>query len=193
MNRDDHPDLGSRQQVASFDDVRDAVRRVWPVAYAEGSTGTERSWWVRTEGGEARLIGHSWQVRGSDAFWLRVWSPIEELKIIDPYRGEVLYEYDGPRSFVLDLKGEKFLFHNCEDDHETGNLGFLVVHISQRDLDAVVGENVELRPLLDRDPLWLLTCNYHSQILRVELASAQTRLEGLPAPGCGIRPGPVSP
>lgn len=72
MNRDLHPELGAKQRFEDFEAVVDAVRAVWATAYAEGSTGPERSWWVRDGSGAAVLVGHSWPVRGSHEIWLRL-------------------------------------------------------------------------------------------------------------------------
>lgn len=75
MNRDIHGDeLGERQRVSSYEAAADAVRSVWPRAYAEGSTGAERSWWVR-DGSETTLVAHSWPGRLRVGFWLRVKVP----------------------------------------------------------------------------------------------------------------------
>lgn len=54
-------------------DVLGYVREVWPTAYREGSTGSERSWWIRTDGQEAVLVAHSFPVRGRDdtEMWVR--------------------------------------------------------------------------------------------------------------------------
>jgi hypothetical protein len=71
MNRDLHPDLGPRQRIVSAELALRLVREVWPGAYAEGSTGPERSWWVKTDD-EPLLVAHHWQIRRSPDFWLRI-------------------------------------------------------------------------------------------------------------------------
>lgn len=75
MLKDIHPDLGPRTRVATVEKALAAVRKVWPQAYLEGSTGFQRSFWVDLAG-EAELVGHCWEIRGiSGDFWLRVRQP----------------------------------------------------------------------------------------------------------------------
>jgi hypothetical protein len=64
MPIDIHKELGRRQIFRDFEAVLRKVRSVYPEAYAEGSTGPERSWWIRTDDGMI-LIGHSWPIRSS--------------------------------------------------------------------------------------------------------------------------------
>ena len=73
MNRDLHPELGKRQRVASLDECLGLVRVAYPNAYMEGSTGVERSFWVR-----GNLVAHAWPVRGkTEEMWLRVLATAE--------------------------------------------------------------------------------------------------------------------
>jgi hypothetical protein len=73
MLKDIHPDLGPRSRVSSIEEALTHVRKVWPSAWREGSTGFQRSFWVKDAGGEAVLVGHCWEIRGrEDDFWLRV-------------------------------------------------------------------------------------------------------------------------
>ncbi len=58
---DIHKHLGPRRIYPDFAAVLHKVRAVYSKAYAEGSTGPQRSWWIRTESGTV-LIGHSWPV-----------------------------------------------------------------------------------------------------------------------------------
>jgi hypothetical protein len=73
MMKDIHPDLGPRKRVSSIEDALANVRKVWPSAWMEGSTGFQRSFWIRGADGLGALVGHCWEIRGrSDQFWLRI-------------------------------------------------------------------------------------------------------------------------
>lgn len=73
MLKDIHKDLGTKSRVSSIEEALFRVREHWPEAYLEGSTGYQRSFWVREGSGEAELVGHSWEIRGrDDDFWLRI-------------------------------------------------------------------------------------------------------------------------
>lgn len=79
MDHDRFPALGPKTKHVDADAVRAAVQHVWPKAYAEGSTGWERSWWVADpEGGDPVLVAHHWPV---DRRWRS-----EEMfaRIVDP-------------------------------------------------------------------------------------------------------------
>lgn len=68
MNRDLHPELGPRGRVHGIEQALAQVRDRHPAASMEGSTGAERSFWVK-----GLLVAHAWPVRGSeDDFWLRI-------------------------------------------------------------------------------------------------------------------------
>lgn len=68
MMKDIHPELGARTRVSSMDEALARVRKRWPRATIEGSTGFQRSFWI-----EGELVGHCWEVRGRENdFWLRV-------------------------------------------------------------------------------------------------------------------------
>lgn len=71
MNRDQHPELGPRLRMGSMKDCLNAVLALYPDAYAEGSTGAERSFWVH-----GKLVAHAWPVRNvlshDDPMWCRL-------------------------------------------------------------------------------------------------------------------------
>ena len=68
MNRDIHPELGPRRRIMGMEACLVAVRAIHPRAGMEGSTGSERSFWVGRE-----LVAHAWPIREAiEAFWLRV-------------------------------------------------------------------------------------------------------------------------
>jgi hypothetical protein len=72
MNKDRYQFLGAKTRVRSFDEALVAVRVVWPGAFVEGSTGAERTFFVRS-GGDLGLVAHCWPVRGAEeAMHLRV-------------------------------------------------------------------------------------------------------------------------
>lgn len=53
-------------------DVAALVMRVWPGSWQEGSTGPERTWYVRDVGPE-RLIAHTWPAdRSFSRWWIRL-------------------------------------------------------------------------------------------------------------------------
>lgn len=71
MLYDIHKDLGPKRRLVSYEEALAAVREVWPDARAEGSTGTQRSFWVG-DGMESELVGHAWEVRSATGgWWLR--------------------------------------------------------------------------------------------------------------------------
>jgi hypothetical protein len=73
MLKDIHKDLGPKTRVSSTEDALARVRQRWPAAFAEGSTGYQRSFWIHGDDREAEFVGHCWEIRGrEDAFWLRV-------------------------------------------------------------------------------------------------------------------------
>jgi hypothetical protein len=57
---DRYPHLGPKRVISTWESVIDFVRVTYPNAYAEGSTGAERSWWI--PGKPAIHIGHSWPI-----------------------------------------------------------------------------------------------------------------------------------
>lgn len=69
---DRYPELGPKCTAVAFDDALEQVRKKWPRAHAEGSTGYERTWWS----GE-QLVAHHWPKRARDPepMWLRVLDP----------------------------------------------------------------------------------------------------------------------
>ena len=72
MLMDIHKDLGSKTRVGSIEQALEQVRRVWPNAGMEGSTGFQRSFWVPGPDGMT-LVAHCWEMRGrDDQFWLRI-------------------------------------------------------------------------------------------------------------------------
>lgn len=71
MRQDRYTFLGTRVLVADFGAALAAVRATWPTAYAEGSTGAERTFYVvRDE--KAGLVAHCWPRRSrEEAMYLR--------------------------------------------------------------------------------------------------------------------------
>ena len=68
MNKDRYPELGPKYRVATIEACLEMVRKRFPAAYMEGSTGAERTFFV-----ERRLVAHAWPIsRQRDAMWLRV-------------------------------------------------------------------------------------------------------------------------
>jgi hypothetical protein len=59
INIDRYPKLGELQHATDWNDLLSIVRGIYPLAYAEGSTGTERTWFA--EGG---MVAHSWSPGG---------------------------------------------------------------------------------------------------------------------------------
>lgn len=69
MNKDTHQELGPKEFVR-FDEMLTLVRRRWPTASVEDSTGFERSFWVN--GG---LVAHAWPIYADwrdEAMWIRI-------------------------------------------------------------------------------------------------------------------------
>jgi hypothetical protein len=77
MVKDIHQNLGPKTFVPDdWEALILRVRAIWPDAWAEGSTGPERSWWTRDESapdydGIWALIGHSWPKK-TGGYWLRL-------------------------------------------------------------------------------------------------------------------------
>jgi hypothetical protein len=75
IDKDRFPDLGRRQTVAHEDDVLALVRSIWPGAWQEGSTGSERTWW-NGDRKKPDLVAHSWSPRGRmERFHVRILTP----------------------------------------------------------------------------------------------------------------------
>lgn len=71
MLMDIHKDRGQKTRVGSIEEALASVRKIWPGASMEGSTGYQRSFWVPGHDG-MELVGHCWELRGrDDQFWLR--------------------------------------------------------------------------------------------------------------------------
>lgn len=82
MNKDRYPNLGLRVDVEGFDKLLGIVQDNYYNAYAEGSTGSERSYFVQNGAWEPTLVAHSWPVRGSETrFWLRIAEPNQSDKL----------------------------------------------------------------------------------------------------------------
>ncbi len=79
MDTDRYPFLNRHKiKVGTPEDVLALVRRKWPAAYQEGSTGYERTWFSDTPFG-LRLVAHSWSPRRDMAwFWVRVSDRVED-------------------------------------------------------------------------------------------------------------------
>jgi hypothetical protein len=65
MNKDRYNFLGRKVRARSFETALESVLEVWPGAFAEGSIGSERTFFVWVSG-ELGLVAHCWPVRGSD-------------------------------------------------------------------------------------------------------------------------------
>lgn len=71
MNKDRYSFLAPRILVADFEAALLTVRKIWPTAYAEGSTGAERTFYVGLSDG-AGLVAHCWPRRfREEAMYLR--------------------------------------------------------------------------------------------------------------------------
>lgn len=71
MRQDRYSFLGPRTLVADFEAALATVRRTWPTAYAEGSTGAERTFYVGTSD-NAGMVAHCWPRRfREEAMYLR--------------------------------------------------------------------------------------------------------------------------
>lgn len=69
---DRYPGLGTRETFSTFEEVIARVRKSFPRAVAEGSTGSERSWVISLPDGD-QLVAHSWSPRGRlEKFHVRV-------------------------------------------------------------------------------------------------------------------------
>ena len=78
MNKDRYPELGPRQRANSFEDCLARVRAVYADVFVEGSTGAERTFWIRV-GQDKQLVAHAWPVsRVPDSMWLRIF-PVGQL------------------------------------------------------------------------------------------------------------------
>lgn len=64
LNLDRYPHLGSLHTFADEEDMILMVHRYFPDAHAEGSTGSERTWWSGIN-----LVAHSWSPAGKLALW----------------------------------------------------------------------------------------------------------------------------
>ena len=60
MTRDRYSKLGPKKPLDQPEDALQRVREFWPTAYQEGSTGPERTWWVRSDAGNM-VVAHHWQ------------------------------------------------------------------------------------------------------------------------------------
>lgn len=74
-DRDRYPELGPKRRISGPEEALALVRAAHPTAGAEGSTGSERTWMVRTPDG-ARLVAHHWNPwrrgRTREIWWLRM-------------------------------------------------------------------------------------------------------------------------
>jgi hypothetical protein len=67
---DRYKKLGKKMEIDAPEQARLLVQEYWPNAFQEGSTGPERTWWVRA-GGETMLVAHHWQEPRSGKWFLR--------------------------------------------------------------------------------------------------------------------------
>lgn len=72
MMTDIHPELGRKIRVGSLEAAENYVREEWPKSRSEGSTGSQRSFWIGAAGQDAILVAHCWKVQGrTEDHWVR--------------------------------------------------------------------------------------------------------------------------
>lgn len=76
---DRYHSLGAKRRVTDFDDALIKVREHFPKAYAEGSTGPERTFWVRQDpdnpfDAPSDLVAHFWKtpVKVHNVYFVRI-------------------------------------------------------------------------------------------------------------------------
>lgn len=79
MDVDRHPALSAnRLRLFSHEDMLVMVRRRWPDAWMDGSTGFERTFLIRLADGD-RIVAHGWspaRLRGQ--YWIRIALTIDD-------------------------------------------------------------------------------------------------------------------
>lgn len=75
LHVDRYPELGPKVRISGFEDALDKVRARYPAAYAEGSTGSERTWFVGRPP-DRRHVAHHWETRVG-GWWLRMTDDLE--------------------------------------------------------------------------------------------------------------------
>ena len=80
-----YPHLGQARPAKDFESALVAVRHRWPGAFAEGSTGAERTFYVM-HAGDSALVGHCWPV-SDGTLKVRIWQgDVAEATRLDPGR-----------------------------------------------------------------------------------------------------------
>lgn len=86
MTKDRYPDLGPKLPVRDYDHALELVQQHWPRAWQEGSTGVERTFWIRPAPEllaglavtpEPELVGHFFPgreptPRNHCKYWVRI-------------------------------------------------------------------------------------------------------------------------
>ncbi|MBC7816998.1 MAG: hypothetical protein IAG10_08935, partial [Planctomycetaceae bacterium] len=120
-----------------------------------------------------------WSVSGKqiDAAQFRPFEPVE-----------VLYDFDGPRSFTLrDAEGELQLAHWCDEDDQAER--YLVVPFTPKLVERLKTGTLTLRDALDQPRLWAVDVKRTGEIAsawRTQLADLPPDI--LPHPGTMLLP-----
>ena len=105
---------------------------------------------------------------------------------------EVLFEFDGPRTFICHGPGQQLLFaHQCGEDD--GFIRYAVVPVDADELAQVKSGNIDLPTILHRSPLWLVDLDRRGQVCAVR-ESVYAAIPGkyLPMPGATLWPNTVA-
>jgi hypothetical protein len=101
---------------------------------------------------------------------------------------EVLYDFDGPRTFThFDHDGQLCLAHWCDEDGETTR--FLVVPFSEHLVQQLKDGELTLRDALDQPRIWLLDIAHSGEPLAAWIVHlADLPSDVLPLPGTMLLP-----
>jgi hypothetical protein len=96
---------------------------------------------------------------------------------------EVLYDFDGPRTFTYsDQEGELCLAHWCDADRDIDR--YLVVPFSRRLADSLKSGQLPLRDALDQPRLWVIDVERAGAIRKAwRVDPADLPADVLPQPG----------
>jgi hypothetical protein len=110
----------------------------------------------------------------------------EHLKALQPL--QVLYDFDGPRTFTfLDQENELYLAHWC--DEESDRVRYIAVPFSEGLLTRLEHGQMSLREALDQPRVWVLEVDQEGQVQsgwRVNLSDLPEDV--LPRPGTLLLP-----
>jgi hypothetical protein len=97
--------------------------------------------------------------------------------------GEVLYEFDGPKTFTLkDRQGELCLAHWCDEDEKAAR--FLIVPTSPRLVARLKQGATSLREALDQPRLWIADVGHTGEVQGAwSIQEDDLPSDVLPAPG----------